>query len=70
MVFIRPYIMKSNNDTALFSSGKYQHLRQDQLEFIRSQESYNAKDRDTVAAPWHSEVLPKPFSGQANLAQK
>jgi general secretion pathway protein D len=70
MVFIRPYIMKSNNDNALFSSGKYQHLRQDQLDFVRSQESYDERNRATVAPPWHSEVLPKPFSGQANLAQK
>lgn len=70
MVFIRPYIMKTNNDTALFSSGKYQHLRQDQLEFSRSQETFDQRNRDTVAPPWHSEVLPKPFSGQAHLAQK
>ncbi len=70
MVFIRPYIMKTNNDTALFSSGKYQHLRQDQLDFVRSQETFNQSNRDTVSPPWHSEVLPKPFSGQANLAQK
>lgn len=70
MVFIRPYIMKTNNDTALFSSGKYQHLRQDQLEFSRSQERFDQRNRDTVAPPWHSEVLPKPFSGQAHLAQK
>ena len=70
MVFIRPFIMKSNSDVALYSSGKYQHLRQDELDYIRKQESYDKRDMDTVAAPWHSEVLPKPFSGQAKLAQK
>ncbi|MDQ5884782.1 MAG: ral secretion pathway protein, partial [Pseudomonadota bacterium] len=70
MVFIRPYIMKTNNDTALFSSGKYQHLRNDQLEFSRNQETFDQRNRDTVAPPWHSEVLPRPFSGQAHLAQK
>lgn len=70
MVFIRPFIMKNDRDVALFSSGKYQHLRQDQLEFSRQQETFAQRNRDTVAPPWHSEVLPKPFSGQLAQVQK
>jgi general secretion pathway protein D len=70
MVFIRPFIMQTNNDVALFSSGKYQHLRQDQLNFSREQESFDQRNRETVAPPWHSEVLPKPFAAQSIHAQK
>ena len=70
MVFIRPFIMKNDKDVALFSSGKYQHLRQDQLDFSRQQETFDQRNRDTVAPPWHSEVLPKPFSAQLAEVQK
>lgn len=70
MVFIRPFIMQTNSDVALFSSGKYQHLRQDQLNIVREQEYFDQRNRDTVAPPWHSEVLPKPFSAQSIHAQK
>jgi general secretion pathway protein D len=70
MVFIRPFIMKNDKYIALFSSGKYKHLRQDQLEFSRQQETFDQRNRDTVAPPWHSEVLPKPFSGQLAEVQK
>ena len=70
MVFIRPFIMKSDSDVELYSSGKYQHLRQDQLEYTRHQETFDQRDRDTVAPPWHSDVLPKPFSGNVSAVQK
>lgn len=70
MVFIRPFIMNNDRDSALFSSGKYQHLRQDQLEFSRQQETFDQRNRDTVAPPWHSEVLPKPFSAQQTEVKK
>jgi general secretion pathway protein D len=70
MVFIRPFIMKSDSDVELYSSGKYQHLRQDQLEYTRRQESFDQRDRNTVAPPWHSDVLPKPFSGRISAVQK
>lgn len=70
MVFIRPFIMKSDSDVALYSSGKYQHLRQDELEYTRHQETFDQRDRETVAPPWHSDVLPKPFSGHVSAVQK
>lgn len=70
MVFIRPFIMKSDTDSALYSSGKYQHLRHDELNIVREQETYDPRDRDTVAPPWHSEVLPKPFAIKPSQIQK
>lgn len=70
MVFIRPFIMQNNNDVALFSSGKYQHLRQDQLKLAREQEVFDERNRDTVSPPWHSEVLPKPFDVKTIQMQK
>lgn len=70
MVFIRPFIMQTDKDTALFSSGKYQHLRADELKIVREQETFDARNRDTVAPPWRSEILPKPFSAQPSKAQK
>jgi len=70
MVFIRPFIMQNNNDVALFSSGKYQHLRQDQLKFAREQEVYDDRNREVVSPPWHSEVLPKPFDVKTIQMQK
>ncbi len=70
MVFIRPFIMSNDHDVAMHSSGKYQHLRQDQLQIVREQEYYDPRDRNTVSPPWHSESLPKPFAIKPNTSQK
>lgn len=70
MVFIRPFIMSNDHDVAMHSSGKYQHLRQDQLQIVREQEYYDPRDRNTVSPPWHSESLPKPFAIKPNTSEK
>ncbi|MCR9192692.1 MAG: SPOR domain-containing protein [Gammaproteobacteria bacterium] len=61
MVFIRPHILKTEKDILQFTGGKYNHMRQDQIDIARSQESYNKTDANTIAPPWHQSQLPKPF---------
>lgn len=61
MVFIRPHILKTERDNLEITGSKYNHVRQDQIDIVRSQETYNKTDRNTIAPAWHQSVLPKPF---------
>lgn len=61
MVFIRPHILKSEHDVVQVTGGKYNHMRQDQLDIARSQEQYNPYINKTIAPPLHQSTLPKPF---------
>lgn len=61
MVFIRPHILRTEQEGLEITGSKYNHLRADQLDIIRSQEEYNRTDRNTLVPAWHTTELPKPF---------
>lgn len=61
MVFIRPHILRTEHDALQVTGGKYNHLRQDQLNIGRSQESYTPYINKTIVPPLHTSALPKPF---------
>lgn len=61
MVFIRPHILKTERDAMEVSGGKYNHMRQDQLDIGRAQEEYTPYINKTIAPPLHQSTLPKPF---------
>ena len=69
MVFIRPHILKTEHDAMEVSGGKYNHLRQDQLDIGRAQEQYTPYINKTIVPPLHQSKLPKPF-GRTNTATK
>lgn len=61
MVFIRTCIL-SHRDDALYVSGtKYAALRQEQLNFLRTQ-PYNPNNEKMLLVPQKQAILPKPFS--------
>jgi len=62
MVFIRPRILRSETDTLRITGAKYNDLRQDQLDMLRAQERYEARNKDTLLPPWHVNALPRPFT--------
>ena len=71
MVFIRPHILRTEHDVVQFTGGKYNHMRQDQLDIARAQEQYTPRVNKTVAPPLHQSALPKPFCNTAQrLAKK
>ena len=71
MVFIRPHILRTEHDVVQFTGGKYNHMRQDQLDIARAQEQYTPRVNKTVAPPVHQSALPKPFCNTAQrLAKK
>jgi len=61
MVFIRPHILRTEQEGLEITGSKYNHLRADQLDIVRSQEEFNKTDRNTVVPAWHTTELPKPF---------
>ena len=73
MVFIRPHILKTEQDALYVTGGKYNHVRQDELDIVRSQEQYYPHDKETIAPPLHQSILPKPFcrvAGQPSMMTK
>lgn len=73
MVFIRPHILRTEHDTVQVTGGKYNHMRQDQLNIAREQEQYTPYINKTIAPPLHQSALPKPFChppGSASMAAK
>ena len=61
MVFIRPRILKTEQDALQVTGGKYNELRHTQLDYIRTQD-YDPRNNNTVMAPLHTSALPRPFS--------
>lgn len=66
MVFIRPHILRTEAEGLEVTGSKYNHMRADQLDIVRSQEEYNKTDRNTIAPAWHTSQLPKPFCRTQN----
>ncbi|KTD22832.1 type II protein secretion LspD [Legionella lansingensis] len=62
MVFIRPCILRSRNDALYVTSGKYHDVREEQLEFLRTQ-PYHPENTDVLLPPRNQAALPRPFSG-------
>lgn len=61
MVFIRPHILSTEAQGLEITGSKYNHMRQDQIDIVRSQEEFYKSDRNTIAPAWHTSKLPKPF---------
>jgi len=68
MVFIRPHILKTEGQNLEITGSKYNHVRQDEMDIVRSQEEYNKTDRNTIMPAWHTSQLPKPFCHTNNHA--
>lgn len=61
MVFIRPHVLNNDHDNLQVTSSKYNHLRSEQLDFLREQETYDPRDKDQLIPPWNQAKLPQPF---------
>lgn len=61
MVFIKPIILRSQNDSYAVTSAKYNNTRQYELEWVRSQEEYDKSDSETVMPALNTAQLPIPF---------
>ena len=51
MVFIKPIILRNEKDNLQATGGKYNHVRQYQLDWLRSQEIYDQSNNETVLPP-------------------
>lgn len=60
MVFIRPLILKTERDAVNITGGKYNDLRQYQLDWLRTQD-YHVDNQVIAMPPLASAELPKPF---------
>ena len=70
MVFIRPCILRNEKDSIQVTGGKYNDLRQYQLDWLRQQE-YAKRNKDTLLPALHAYNLPRPFSSRpAPLPEK
>lgn len=61
MVFIRPIIMRNSDDAIHITGAKYEPTREDQLAFVRRQETFVQSDQDTVLPKHNPAHLPIPF---------
>lgn len=61
MVFIRPRILRREVDSLRVTGAKYNDLRQEQLDMLRT-EKYRKSNNDTLLPPWHVNALPRPFA--------
>lgn len=66
MVFLRPCILRNRNDSLWVTNGKYNHVRQDELDLLRDQ-PYEPKQNELVLPPLEQASLPTPFS---NIVQE
>lgn len=64
MVFIRPIILKTEDNSLQISGSKYFDVRQTQLDFLRNQEEFNERNKDIVMPPLQTAIIPKPFCAQ------
>lgn len=61
MVFIRPHILRTEQNNLQVSGSKYEQTRDYQLEMMRSQEAYNEHNQDSLLPAWEQAHLPTPF---------
>lgn len=62
MVFIKPIILRNEKDNLQVTGGKYNNVRQYQLDWLRSQEIYEQNNNETVLPPLTQMNLPRPFT--------
>jgi general secretion pathway protein D len=62
MVFIKPVILRNERDSMELTNQKYNHVRQYELDWIRSQEQFEQTDNATVLPTLNRADLPRPFS--------
>jgi general secretion pathway protein D len=62
MVFIKPIILRNERDNLQVTGGKYDNVRQYQLDWIRSQEIFDQTNNETVLPPLTQQDLPRPFT--------
>lgn len=68
MVFIKPIILRNERDNMHITGEKYNNVRQFELDWIRSQESFSQSDNGTVMPALKQADLPRPFSRPPLLA--
>ncbi|WP_044012593.1 GspD family T2SS secretin variant LspD [Legionella massiliensis] len=61
MVFIRPVILRNERDAVEISGGKYNDIRDYELDWLR-QEEYNKENESMILPSLSRAKLPKPFS--------
>lgn len=61
MVFIRPCILRTEKDSQQATNGKYNNVRQTELNFVRN-EDFNPANQNTVLQPLKTAELPRPFT--------
>lgn len=61
MVFIRPIILRNERDAVQITGGKYNDLREYQLEWLRTQE-FNKHNEDMLLPALQTAILPRPFT--------
>lgn len=62
MVFIRPCILRTEQDEIQVTGSKYYDVRREQLDALRKVETFSQDNQDVVLPPLHQAGLPKPFS--------
>lgn len=69
MVFIRPCILRNEQDGLNVTNAKYHTTRRSQLEFLRNQD-YDDRNKNSLLRPFRAADLPKPFSRPSVPAAK
>ncbi|HHX4256077.1 TPA: GspD family T2SS secretin variant LspD [Legionella anisa] len=70
MVFIKPLILRNERDNMHMSSEKYNHIRQYELDWLRSQDAFVQSNNSTVLPALKRAELPKPFNRPPLLVTK
>lgn len=68
MVFIKPIILRNERDSMHITGEKYNNVRQNELDWIRSQDAFTQSDNATVMPALKKENLPRPFHRPPLLA--
>lgn len=63
MVFIRPVILRNEREAVHITGGKYNDIRQYELDWLR-QQPYNRENEDMILPSLSEADLPKPFNRQ------
>lgn len=70
MVFIKPTILRNERDSVHTTDQRYNHIRQYELDWLRSEEAYLQSNNSTVLPALNRADLPRPFSRPPLLVTK